>query len=493
MNILEFVSKLKVCNFTVFENEKILQIIKGCDDATRETFFPQEPAVLGVNEEWKNVAIKLVEYTISVSGNYIFNSIDSIKGINYASSVGKLLKGNQNLWQDILEMLVNSICLGLDDTFFCSFFEETSQPQFIQGVCEQLAQYPKFPKLCFEMVCKYTPQKYEEYYKRWKEIVSKEQLVLFTDKDYFSSYESSDKLKDGIAQSVWSAMNLRTEYVCNSYYEHRTRGVATPIHDVITIREKRWVTKEAYNTGKAVCNWLGSMGVNHLPNVHTDQYVNCGSWETDSDCSGGGGCVTGDTMILLADGNSRKIRDIVEGDRIRNGEGNVSETSNEKIINHSLGCLYGINDIRPFMSLEHAVMTTEGWKSLDPTTSNEINPHYKVGLLREGDKVITLEGEREVTHITRLYPPEGTMFTGYDLHFREGSDSYYANGLLVLLNYPEITLVNILKNIQKMELTDINKFIALFRENTLIFEQVFGKIAINQFQQMISEIYGDNQ
>ena len=42
-------------------------------------------------------------------------------------------------------------------------------------------------------------------------------------------------------------------------------------------------------------------------------------------------------------------------------------------------------------------------------------------------------------------------FTGYDLHFISGEKSYYANGLLVLLNYPDITLARLMRALEGME------------------------------------------
>ena len=73
--------------------------------------------------------------------------------------------------------------------------------------------------------------------------------------------------------------------------------------------------------------------------------------------------------------------------------GTVSVTSDEKVINRHITCLYGINDIPPFMSLEHAVLTEEGWKSLDPETTNSINSFYHAAKLQVGDVSIYAQGQ----------------------------------------------------------------------------------------------------
>ena len=95
------------------------------------------------------------------------------------------------------------------------------------------------------------------------------------------------------------------------------------------------------------------------------------------------------------------------------------------------------------MSPEHAVMTTEAGKSC-PEQSNQINSYYNVTLLRRGDQVFTGGDCAGRENYSGTSETRG-KFTGYDLHFISGEKSYYANGLLVLLNYPDITLARLMR------------------------------------------------
>ena len=79
-------------------------------------------------------------------------------------------------------------------------------------------------------------------------------------------------------------------------------------------------------------------------------------------------------------------------------------------------------------------------------------PFYHAAKLQVGDVVYTLKGKEIVRKITKQYADiqSRETFTGYDLHFRQGYQSYYANGILVLLNYPEITIARIKRVLDSM-------------------------------------------
>ena len=222
------------------------------------------------------------------------------------------------------------------------------------------------------------------------------------------------------------------------------------------MHEVREVYHSEYDQGRAVWSWLQDQEVKscipemkNIPDchIHNQSY---GNWYDAPRPSGG--CVTGDTKICLSDGREIPISQIREGMEVLSENGTVSVTSDEKVINRHITCLYGINDIPPFMSLEHAVLTEEGWKSLDPETTNSINSFYHAAKLQVGDVVYTLKGKEIVRKITKQYADiqSRETFTGYDLHFRQGYQSYYANGILVLLNYPEITIARIKRVLDSM-------------------------------------------
>ena len=172
---------------------------------------------------------------------------------------------------------------------------------------------------------------------------------------------------------------------------------------------------------------------------------------------GQGGCVIAGTPVLLADGTSKPVEAIVEGDRVVSGAGAVSVASAELVVNDRLTQLYSFNDDVPFMSLEHAVMTQRGWCSLAPSITLDFAPHQKVSQLRVGDVVWRECGRSESGNGVRYehvlvkrinvqdYAP-GTAPVGYDLHLR-GQASYHAHGYCTLSNYPEITSQRVAANV----------------------------------------------
>lgn len=135
--------------------------------------------------------------------------------------------------------------------------------------------------------------------------------------------------------------------------------------------------------------------------------------------------------------------------------------------------------------------TTQGWKSLDPATSNRINPHFNVTLLQEGDEVVTQDGMLKVDRITIEQALPGQTFTGYDLHFADGEKSYYANGLLVLLNYPDITLVRLMRALERMKPSH-RRFFTIFQKEQWLFEEVFSEEVVDYFKESAYEQFEDD-
>lgn len=94
--------------------------------------------------------------------------------------------------------------------------------------------------------------------------------------------------------------------------------------------------------------------------------------------------------------------------------------------------------------------------------------------------------------ITAKIAKPGTYFEGYDLHFREGKNSYFANGFLCLLNYPEMTLKRIMDNMSVMTETDRNAFVSLIQDKQELFIQVFGEAVMHQFEQEVAHAKFEN-
>ena len=96
--------------------------------------------------------------------------------------------------------------------------------------------------------------------------------------------------------------------------------------------------------------------------------------------------------------------------------------------------------------------------------------------------IFTIDGEETVRSI-EIEAAETESFTGYDLHFREGYHSYYANGILVLLNYPEVTVSRIKKSLEDMSEENQRRFRSMFVKNSDLLEQIFGRAAVEQIKE----------
>jgi hypothetical protein len=86
---------------------------------------------------------------------------------------------------------------------------------------------------------------------------------------------------------------------------------------------------------------------------------------SSSSCSAGGGCFSPNTLILMADGNKKKIIDIKEGDLVQglNGPNRVLKLLTFRLDTNKL---HGFNGIAPFVTSCHPIKTAKGWAAFNP-------------------------------------------------------------------------------------------------------------------------------
>lgn len=190
--------------------------------------------------------------------------------------------------------------------------------------------------------------------------------------------------------------------------------------------------------GEDMKSWLSSNS--------SDYFVNTNPNNTTSEHHGG--CVKAGTLIMVAPNVMVPIEDIAEGTPVYSVGGAVSFTSAELVRNDTVTDFYAVNDDEPFLSFEHPILTQDGFKCLDPDTARMISPDAPVSLLCVGDVVNrsrldadgTVVYSTEVVRRIRTEHVEGVV--SYDLHFKEGYNSYHANGYACLLNYPALTVAS---------------------------------------------------
>jgi hypothetical protein len=137
----------------------------------------------------------------------------------------------------------------------------------------------------------------------------------------------------------------------------------------------------------------------------------------------GPGCFIPNTLITMADSTEKTISSVEIGDKVK------SEIGESKVIGIDIHKgefeVYSINDSKHFITADHPLKTTEGWKSIDPTETfkkHRINSE----VLKVGDVILKIDGEEEVISIKG----EEIASKVYNLKL-DNEHVYYADGYLV--------------------------------------------------------------
>ncbi|WP_066498712.1 hypothetical protein [Abyssisolibacter fermentans] len=313
---------------------------------------------------------------------------------------------------------------------------------------------------------------------RWQEIKNYNGIEWFeTVSPFFSQVNNFYESVKNYAQNA-----------CNKItgpYNVKKREAVGAVHWGVPIVAYVDYNKTVY--GEAVLKWInsekGAKGYGFSSGKNPDNE----SLEK-AQSTGSAGCILKGTTILMKDENVKAVEDIKEYDRVINEKSEVSICSGELVVNPHVTRLYSFNEDKPFMSLDHAVMTDRGWCSLNPEISNRINPHFNVSKLKIGDNVWKVKEiiNGKITYdkvivkkVNIIEAPDSEPFLCYDLHFRHGYQSYHANGYCNLLNYPEITVNRIISNMnKKMTRVEMDTFIQNIVQNRELFEKAFGIEAV---------------
>ena len=170
-----------------------------------------------------------------------------------------------------------------------------------------------------------------------------------------------------------------------------------------------------------------------------------------------GGCFRSGTKVLTRDSHVA-IEDANEGLEVLTRAGDQPQygiCSDEVVYQESgtegLKTLWGINDEVPFFTANHVFHTTTGLRAIDPAGSRSENPWIDVGTLQAGHVLLHTRDGRSYDEVPihRLTSVATTDNRVYGLHLREGLRTYHANGFLVNLNYPEITIKSIGRALQQ--------------------------------------------
>lgn len=492
--------------FPVFCTQEFIKAVKTGNDGAKQIFFPGEQGTPAFEANELSVAYACCKLAEIPTGN--FNK--AIQNCGY-NAVTNFLKNNIDVIRAaLIKKYAEENIFGGNSETLASYFQGIKRGEFIIAVTS-----PAFEKLGIwektmlgnnyeaqavsAFIKAFIPDRYQFVMDDWSKNIKSD--LRFENFEFIEQYYTENPvISSAVKSAVENAVNQKTQV--NSSTTPISRGVYLPSGTVVNSYQYCERTS-SYYLGAAVKSWLQSNAVTKYGYYRGDfdNHVKITEKVADSECpkSQESGCVAPGTLITLADGQNVPIEKIKPNTRILSEDGKISVTSDEFITNKNIRCFYGFNDYAPFLSEEHAVRTSCGWRSLNPTLSNSINPHYNVEKLREGDTVVILKKSRqgdlvfEEEKVEKIVVKEAKeiQFTGYDLHFREGYNSYFANGILCLLNYPEITIKRVTDRLETMPENDILRFAHSIEDNYEIFAGVFGADSLNQLIEKLRSLKND--
>jgi hypothetical protein len=152
----------------------------------------------------------------------------------------------------------------------------------------------------------------------------------------------------------------------------------------------------------------------------------------------------------MADGTSRAVSDVAEGDFVVGDDGRVNRVLGIDRLSLDNRLLYGLNGSEPFVTASHPFMTEDGWKAVDPTHSYTDHRVPAVGRLEFGNRLVLLSQVRvpvviggpallggaldiqtephELRSLEGFGAPASTPLFNLRL---DGNHTYFANELLV--------------------------------------------------------------
>jgi hypothetical protein len=139
------------------------------------------------------------------------------------------------------------------------------------------------------------------------------------------------------------------------------------------------------------------------------------------------GCLLEGTPVLTASGKNKNVEDIKLGDHLKGRHGDVTVVAINKFTQNA-DEMYSFNGGKAFITAEHPVLTTHGWKSINPKLTTVKSGIGSVGKLSAGDEIITKTGTLKITSIGKH--PVHAPATAYNFSVR-GGDGFIANDIVV--------------------------------------------------------------
>jgi hypothetical protein len=219
---------------------------------------------------------------------------------------------------------------------------------------------------------------------------------------------------------------------------------------------------DGFSTGYSGVNVTATAGGHYAKSVNMNTvayYPDAGAnglWEVielDRSIETTTTCFTGVTKITMADGSVRSIELIEVGDWVRGANGRDNRVIGIEKPLLGRRWLYSVNRTEPFVTAEHPLLTTEGWKAIDPAATAAENAQLAVGQLAVGDQLLVArvrvaaqvgkvtphgsiavaerDDDLEIVPLLSLRQWERDPSTPLYNLLLDGDHTYFANGLVV--------------------------------------------------------------
>lgn len=234
----------------------------------------------------------------------------------------------------------------------------------------------------------------------------------------------------------------------------------------------------------------------------TDLFISRANNRTRSSGIGhGGGCFKPGTRVLTLEG-SKPIESLIEGDDVLTRGGvhkQWGKCSSEQVVHSTMSKsgriqLFGFNGGSPFFSANHVFFTTTGLRALDPILAKTENPWLPVGRLQVGHSVVRTDDGNQYRpiQINNFSVEVAESPTIHGVHLREGLRSYHANGYLVHLNYPEITIKSISRLLSGIDPVVRHNLLQHLSELQPLFERFGAQTLMDAFERQLQDNYTDS-
>lgn len=137
-----------------------------------------------------------------------------------------------------------------------------------------------------------------------------------------------------------------------------------------------------------------------------------------------GDCFIADALVTMADGSTKRIQDVVEGDLVKGNTGDNSVLE-VKIIRGTF-YLFSINNSDHFVTSSHPFLTTDGWKSFNKYVSRQLHPDLDIEQLEIGDTLVTQNGNVTLESFSSI----NQVLPVFNLNV-DGDDTYIVNDFIV--------------------------------------------------------------